>query len=87
MPLIVINLCIFQIEFHVSAHYIWQNMLRLNCKTKKRETFEWTSPAITSPWPLEGAVGEVEGAEDGAVERESGGKAEEGGGVKGKAAT
>ena len=54
---------------------------------EKRKTFEWTPPAITSPWPLGGTVGEVERAEDGAVERESGGKAEEDGGVGGKAAT
>ncbi len=55
-------------------------------KRETQETFGWTSPPITSPWPLEGGVGEVGEAELGAAERESGGKHERvGGGAAGEA--
>ena len=43
----------------------------------KRETHcerEWAQPAITSPWPLAGAVSELEVADESGIERESGGK-------------
>ena len=53
---------------------------------EKRETYGWTTSGFTSPWPLEGAVGEAGEAEHDAVERESGGKhARVGGGAAGEA--
>ena len=47
---------------------------------EKRETFGWTTSGITSPWPLEEAVGEAVGDKQGDTERESGGKHERVGG-------